>query len=67
MSSFVNNTSQITPVLGSPTPVLGMKVKQGKSVIGLFLKINLSTAMRKKRFRRELSSDIVIPTGVFKK
>jgi len=30
---------ELTPVLGSPTPVLVMKVKQGESVLWLFLKI----------------------------
>jgi len=42
-----------------------MKVKQGKSVIWLFLKINLSTTTSMKRSRRELSIDIVIQRGIF--
>jgi len=37
----LRNTLKIIPVLSSPIPpVLGMKVKQIKSVIWLFLKIN---------------------------
>jgi len=31
---------KVIPVLGSPLPVLGMKVNRDKSVIRLFLKIN---------------------------
>jgi len=35
------NTIKTTPVLGSPIPVLGMKLKQEKNAIWLFLKIYL--------------------------
>jgi len=37
-----------------------MKVKQGKSAIWLFLKINISITISMKRSRRELSIDMVI-------
>jgi len=44
-----------------------MKKKQGKSVIGLFLKINPTSAILMKRSRREPSIDMVILVrGVFK-
>jgi len=36
-SKDTGQSYKIIPVLGSPIPVLGMKVKQGKSVIWLFL------------------------------
>jgi len=42
-----------------------MKVKQGESVIWIFLKLNLSTTISMKRSRRELSIDMVIPKGIF--
>jgi len=42
---------------------LGMKVKQDKSVIGLFLKINFSTTISTKWSRRESSINMV--TGRF--
>jgi len=42
-----------------------MKVEQGKSVIWLFLKINLSTTISMKRSRRELSIDMVIHKKIF--
>jgi len=57
---------KITPVLGSSIPVLGMKVKQGKGVIWLFMKMNLSTTISMKRSRRELSIDMVIQRGIYK-
>ena len=40
--------SETLHLLGSPKPVLGMKVKQGESVIRLFLKIKLSTTISMK-------------------
>jgi len=43
-----------------------MKVKERKNVIGLFLKINLSTSMSMNKSRRELSTDMVIRRGIFK-
>jgi len=46
--------------------VLGMEVKQVKSIIWLFLKINLSTTISIKRSRRELSIDVVIHRAIFK-
>jgi len=46
---------------------MGMKVKQGKSVIRLlFLKINVSTSISMKRSCRELSIDVVIHWIIFK-
>ena len=47
----------LTPVLGSPMPVLGTKVKLNRSVIRLFWKINLSTI---KKSRRNLWINVVI-------
>jgi len=44
-----------------------MKVKQGESVIWLFLKINLLTTISMKRPRRELSIDMVVHGGILKK
>ena len=54
--SVFNNTSsqlslKLTPVLGSPIPVLGMKVKQGKSVILL----SISTIILIKSTQRDPS------------
>jgi len=43
-----------------------MKEKQGESVIWLFLKINLPTAISMKKYRRELSIDMIIDRGIFK-
>jgi len=43
-----------------------MELKQGESVISLFLKINLSTTIPMKRSGRELSIDVVIHMGIFK-
>jgi len=37
---------ELISVLGSPVHVLGMKVKQGKSIIWLFLEVNLSTIIQ---------------------
>jgi len=54
-----------TPVLDCPTPVSGMKVKQGKSVIWLIIKINLTTTILMKRSRRELSIDMLIQGVIF--
>ena len=54
------------PYVGSPIPVLAIKVRQGLSVILLFLKINLSTTISMERSRRELSIDMVIHRGIFK-
>jgi len=54
-----------TPLFGSPTPVLGMKVEQGESVIWL-LKKNLSTTILMRRSCRELSIYMVIQMGIFK-
>jgi len=48
-----------------PIPVLGMQVKYERNVIGLFLKINLSSGISMKRSRRELSIDMVICRGVY--
>jgi len=45
---------------------MGMKVKQGANVIGLFLKTNLSTAISMKRSRRELSIDMFIHKSIYK-
>jgi len=68
--SGISNTPWFTvktiPCLGGPTPASGMEVKQGESVIWLFLKINLSTSISTKRSRRELSIDIVVHRGAFK-
>jgi len=44
----------------------GNAVKQGKSVIWLFLKINLSRSMSINRYRRELSIDMVFHNGISK-
>ena len=52
--------TQLTPVLGSPRSVVSMKMKQGEKVIWLLLKIDVSTAISMKRFRRELSTDTVV-------
>jgi len=61
-----NTRQKLISVLGSPSPVLGMKVKQGESVSWLFFTINLSTSMSIKRSRRELSIDMIIQRGIFK-
>jgi len=60
-------TSQYTPnpCVVSPPPVLDMRVKQGESLIWLFLSINLPTAISMERSRRELSNDMVIHSGIF--
>jgi len=55
---------QIIPLLGTPY-VLGLKINQGKSLIWLFLKVNVSTAISVKKPCRELSTDITIKTPVF--
>jgi len=55
---------KLTPLLGCPTPVLNVKVKQGESVIWLFWKINISTVISMERSRRELSIDMVIHWGI---
>ena len=52
--------------LGSSAPVLGMKVKHGKDVIWLFLKIPLWITISMKSSRRDLSIDMVIQRGIFK-
>jgi len=44
----------------------GMEMKKGKSVIWLFLNINLSTTISMKRSRQELSIDMVIHWGILK-
>jgi len=49
-----NSAVKLTPVLSSPTPVLGMKVKQGESAIGLFFDMNLLITISMKRSRPEL-------------
>jgi len=46
--------------------VLNVTVKQGESVIWLFLKINISITISMKRSRQELSIDMVIHWGIFK-
>jgi len=56
---------ELTRVLVSPTPVLGMKVKLEKGVIWLFSKIDLSTTISIKRSRQELSIDMDIHGGIF--
>jgi len=51
-----------TPVLGSPIPVLSMKVGHRKSIIWLILKI--STIISMKRSRQELFIDMIILRGI---
>jgi len=57
---FSSTQLKLTPVLGSPTPVSGMKVNQGESVNCFFGKVNLSTTISNKRCRRELSIHVVL-------
>jgi len=47
-------------------PVLGIMVKQRKSVIWIHLKRNLSTAISMKSSSREHFIDMVIYKGIFK-
>ena len=47
-----------TPVLGSSTPVLGVKLKRGWHVVWLFFKKGLCSAISFKRSRRELPIDV---------
>ena len=56
---------KITPVLASPTPDLGMKVKQRNNVFWLFFKINQSTTISMKRSRPEPSLIWLIIRGIF--
>jgi len=58
-------TVKSSPYFRPPTPVLGVKVKRGESVIRLYLKINLSTTISMKISRRDLSIDMVIRMGIF--
>jgi len=44
-----------------------MKVKQGKCMVWLLVKINLSTTLSMKRSRRELSIDMVPHSGIYLK
>jgi len=58
--SDVIHSKKISPVLGTPIPVLGMKVKRDKNAISLFLKINFQTTISMKMSRREFSINMVI-------
>jgi len=63
---FMRSTPKLLPVLGSSTPVLGMNMKQGKSIVWLFLQISLSTPISMKRSYRKLFIDVVVARGVLK-
>jgi len=56
---------KLSPVLGSPIPVLGVKIKQEKDVIWLFSKINLSKTTSMGRSHRELSIDFSCDRDMF--
>ena len=57
---------KVIPVLGSPIPVLGLKVKRDESVIRLILKITFKQPSM-KRSRRELSINMVDDRFILKK
>jgi len=48
------------------TPILGMKVKQGKSVIWLFSKIHLRITISMGSFQRDLFIDMVVDRFILK-
>jgi len=65
-SAIVMHTQNIIPLSGSPIAVLGIKVKEGKSVSWLFQKISLSLTILVKSSRRDLFIDTVVQKFIFK-
>jgi len=55
-----------TPVLGDVIPVLSTKLKRELTVLRLFFKIELCSAISIKRSRRELSIDVTESRSILK-